>query len=553
MRPLGSLLHPRRTKGADGAERLRRRPRACLRRHRRRRSRPGITRYPPRRDRRRGVARPERLRCTRRLHRTWSGHRRELGRAVRCPRSRDCRRSSYTHRPDICESRHRRGLAVSNVLLISYYFPPIGGAGAQRPVKFARYLLEQGHRPTVLTGSGHTGGLWTPSDATLASDLPPEVRIIRVPGPEPSAGDALRSRLRRIARIESEWSRWWQHGIVEAGGDLSSIDVIYTIMSPYTSAEPSRALARKLGIGWIADLGDPWALDEMILYPTGVHRRLELAHMGRLLGSASAIIMSTREAVRQVLENFPRLEGRPVVAITNGYDAAVFDDDPAPRDPTRFRIVHTGYLHTELGLQQRRRAWTRRLLGGGIPGVDILTRSHVYLLEAVEDLLKRDPSLRDRLELHFAGVLSETDRRLAAASPVSVLHGYLSHADSIALMRSADLLFLPMQNLPAGRRSSTVPGKTYEYLASGRPILAAVPPGDTRDTVLSVGHAVCDPDDTKAIADTIASRINNPGEDPEVSMTLVRAFEGRELTRQLADVLRVVAPETTPDPPVPVG
>ena len=442
---------------------------------------------------------------------------------------------------------------MSTVLLISYYFPPIGGAGAQRPVKFARYLLEQGHTPTVLTGSGHTGGLWTPPDSTLASDIPPGVTVIRVPGPEPGTDDALHNRLRRIARMESDWSRWWQHGVIEAGRNLRSIDVIYTIMSPYTSAEPSRALARSLGIGWVADLGDPLALDEMILYPTGLHRRLELAHMRRLLGSASAVVMSTPEGVRQVIERFPELEGRPVVAITNGYDAADFEEEPAPRDPSRFRIVHTGYLHTELGLQQRRRAWTRRLLGGGVPGVDILTRSHVFLLEAVERLLERDPSLRNRLEVHFAGVLSETDRRLAASSPASVLHGYLSHADSIALMRSADLLFLPMQNLPPGRRSSTVPGKTYEYLASGRPILAAVPPGDARDTILSAGHTVCDPDDTDAIAETIASYLNKRGDEPEVNMELVRCFERRELTRQLADVMRVVAPNTTPAPALPVA
>src|SRR5207302_5191387 len=125
----------------------------------------------------------------------------------------------------------------------------------------------------------------------------------------------------------------------------------------------------------------------------------------------------------------------------------------------------------------------------------------VYLREAVDRLLERDPGLRGRLEVHFAGVLSETDRRLAARSPVSVLHGYLSHADSIALMRSADLLFLPMQNLPPGRRSSTVPGKTYEYLAAGRPILAAVPSGDAHDILKTVGHTVCAPDDVAAMAE----------------------------------------------------
>jgi glycosyltransferase involved in cell wall biosynthesis len=264
--------------------------------------------------------------------------------------------------------------------------------------------------------------------------------------------------------------------------------------------------------------------------------------------------MSTAEAARQLAEVFPELADRPIVSIPNGYDAADFADEPAPRkDPAKFRIIHTGYLHTELGLQQQRGAKLRQLLGGATPGVEILTRSHVYLLRAVEQLLERDPSLRDRLELHFAGVLSEIDRELAAQSPVSVLHGYLSHADSIALMRSADLLFLPMQNLPPGRRSTTVPGKTYEYLATGRPILAAVPPGDAHDILKNVGHTVCAPDDVAAMAKAIAAaivRLDSGAQPPEFDWDIVHSFERRVTARRLAGLLRDVvadaeAPATT--------
>ena len=436
---------------------------------------------------------------------------------------------------------------MSNILLISYYFPPVGGAGAQRPVKFAHYLRQLGRTTVVLTGSGATGGLWTPSDPTLGLDVPPETKVIRVQGPEPHSSGGFRTRAARLARRQSDWSRWWRNGIVAAGASLDNIDVIYTIMSPYTSAEASLALSKKLGVGWIADLGDPWALDEMMVYPTGLHRRLEIARMRRLLGTAAAIVMSTPEAAYQLVQEFPELAARRVVSITNGYDAADFADVPlAATDPMKFRIVHTGYLHTELGLQERQRRTMRRILGGATPGVDILTRSHVYLLEAVDRLLERDPSLGQRLEVHFAGVLSETDRRLAARSPVTVLHGYLSHADSIALMRSADLLFLPMQNLSGGRRSTTVPGKTYEYLASGRPILGAVPAGDARDILTRIGHAVCDPDDTTAIAETIATAMSDRNE-TQPNDTLGAQFAYDTLARDAASVIDAVScPEVRP-------
>ena len=67
------------------------------------------------------------------------------------------------------------------------------------------------------------------------------------------------------------------------------------------------------------------------------------------------------------------------------------------------------------------------------------------------------------------------------------LHGRLSHRETLALLRSADLLFLPMHELPPGQRAGLIPYKTYEYLAARRPILAAVPDGDVRDMLAPLG------------------------------------------------------------------
>lgn len=401
---------------------------------------------------------------------------------------------------------------MSRILLLSYYFPPIGGAGAQRPAKFARYLHDLGHDVVVLTGSGRTGMTWTPADPTLEGAVPAGVEIVRVPGPEPAPSEGMRNRFERLARRDNDWVRWWQAGVLRAGGDLLGIDVIHTIMSPFSSAEASDRLARRLGIGWIADLGDPWALDEMMVYPTAVHRRLEIRRMRRLLGTAAAIVMSTPEAARQLVEEFPELGARRVTAIPNGFDAADFGGaaTPAGAPSDKFRVVHTGYLHTEAGLRQRDQSFVRRLVGGGRPGVEILPRSHYFLLAAIEKL---DPTLRDRLELHLAGVISNVDRDLAERSGIAVLHGYMSHAESIALMRSADLLFLPMQALERGQRSTTVPGKTYEYLAAGRRILAAVPPGDARDLIAASGRGiVCEPSDVDGLAEAITDAMSRRAE-----------------------------------------
>lgn len=428
------------------------------------------------------------------------------------------------------------------LLFHSYHFPPIGGSGAQRPLRMARFLGEHGYEPVVVTGGGATADRWAPEDATLVAELPPELEIARLPAAaEPEGSTRWRGRAERWLFLRPRWSAWWIDGSTELAAEVAGdVDLIYVWMQPYDSAFAGAELAKRLGRPWVADLGDPWALDEMMVYPSALHRRRDLARMGALLETAAAVVMSTPEAVRRVLAAFPALRDRPVVAIPNGYDAADFDGPRPSRDDGRFRIVHTGYLHTELGRQLRSSLPMRRLLRGSVPGLDILTRSHVVLVEALNRLLEREPGLADTVELHLAGVLTDADREVAARCPVVTMHGYVTHAESVELMRSADLLFLPMQRLPPGVRATIVPGKTYEYLASGTPILGAVPEGDARDILAEAGNNVlCRPDDVDGMAAALAERIGafrhgEPGRPPDPAV--VARYEYRHLAERLAGV-----------------
>ena len=431
------------------------------------------------------------------------------------------------------------------LLLHSYHFPPIGGSGAQRPLKMVRALVGLGYQTIVVTGGGATADRWAPEDATLVAEIPAQLEIRRLPSEdEPAASSRLRGFAERWVGVRGRWSSWWSESsyrlALDSGAD---VDLIYVWMQPYASAEVGAALSKALHRPWVADLGDPWALDEMMIYPSAAHRRMALRQMHRLLSTASAIVMSTPEAVKRLEARFPELGDRPLVAIPNGFDAADFAGEPTPRSDDKFRIVHTGYLHTALGEQHRRRRLLRDALRGGVPGVDILTRSHVYLVDAINRLLARDPRLSDVLELHLAGVMSEADRAVATRCPVTI-HGYMTHAATIDLMRTADLLFLPMQNLPPGVRATIVPGKTYEYLASRTPILAAVPDGDARDILDEAGNAtLVRPDDVSGIAQGIEEQLERfraggppPLPDPEV----VARFEYGKLAADLARVFDVV-------------
>ena len=399
---------------------------------------------------------------------------------------------------------------MKQVLFLAYHFPPIGGAGAQRPAGLARRLPQLGYECTIVTGPGPGRSRWEPADETLLAGLGGQAtRIVRLDGPEPSAGTRWRQRAERWLPVESHWSRWWIHGAVERGVESAAeADLIYAWMRPYETAEAGARLSRRLGKPWVADLGDPWALDEMEIYPTALHRRRELARMRSLLGSADAVVMSTPEAVRRVRDAFPEFEQKILTSSPVGFEGADFRRAVAPRDDGTFRIVHTGALHTDDGSRLRRTRRARRLLGGMFLDVDILTRSHVYLLEAIDRLLAAEPGLAATIEVHFVGVMSELDREVSERSPVSRLHGYELHGETIHLIRTADLLFLPMHDLPPGTRAGLVPGKTYEYLASGRPILAAVPDGDARDLLAEAGSALlCRPSDVAAMAQHIENQV----------------------------------------------
>lgn len=438
---------------------------------------------------------------------------------------------------------------MKRVLFLAYYFPPGGGAGVQRSLKFVRYLRENGYEPVVVTGPAVPDTRWTPADVSLLDELPEGTEIIRAPGPHPADRTGWGARAERWLRLEPPWAAWWRVSAVEAGRGVEGVDLVYASMSPWESGEAAATLAEELGVPWVADLRDPWALDEMTVYPSRLHRRLEKARMRTVLASASAIVANTPEAARVIREELPELASTPLTAIPNGFDAADFEGPAPTPEPGIFRIVHAGYLHTDLGRRHDRQRLTRRILGGATPGVDILPRSHLFLLAALDRVLTRDTSLVRTVRVDLVGIASEADRsavREATRFPEVVrIHGYLPHEETVALLRGADLLFLPMHDLPAGQRATIVPGKSYEYLGASRPVLAAVPDGDCRDLMVAAGNAhVCRPRDVDALERALLAEIERArrGADPQPPHAeVVARFERRRLARELCRVFDSVA------------
>lgn len=427
--------------------------------------------------------------------------------------------------------------------MLARQFPPIGGAGVQRSAGTARHLPEFGWEPIVVTGPAQHVDRFNPQDPGLLSGIPPATEIHRLQGPEPAARSGRRERVDRLLQIPAPWGRWWAGGAVEEGRRAAAgAEVLLVSCNPYETAPAGARLSAELGLPWVADLEDPWALDEMRVHPTALHRRRDLRQMRAALATASAVIMCADEAAERVRRELPGLQERIVTSIPIGAEPEDFDVPAAEREPGVLRIVHTGTIHTELGVRHRETRRARRLLGGSAIDVDVLTRSHLFLLEAIDRVLAADPSLAGRIELVLAGSLTPGDLAAIGSRSWVRMPGLLPHEQSIALLRSADLLFLPMYDIPAGQRAGIVPYKTYEYLAAGAPILAAVPDGDARDMLAASGRAtLVRPSDVTAMAAAVRAAALGARPAAERTPPALGPLERRAAVERIAAVLDEVA------------
>jgi glycosyltransferase involved in cell wall biosynthesis len=435
---------------------------------------------------------------------------------------------------------------LKKVLFIAYYFPPIGGAGTQRSLKFVKFLPKYGWHPLVVTGLGETSAHDSPRDETFHDEVPKIVDVYRTSRVE--TGDnphGLLQRLRDLLGMSTRFTRNWTSEATKTAARAyaeKGADLIYVSLSPFEGALAASSLAERFGLPWIADLRDPWALDEVQVHVSSLHRRLELLRMRRRLRSASTIIMNTPEATKRLLSAFPEFSRKRVVTITNGFDAGDFTCRGRPVPVERpFTILHAGYLHVGSGLHMRKHRSLYSALGRTVEGVDFLTRSHYFLLQALERWVASDSGLRSKVRLTLVGKLSEEDTTIVKASSVSDLvefRGYQSHQETVKQMAEASVLFLPMHSLPPGQRATIVPGKTYEYMATGQPILAAVPEGDARDFVTKAGTGyVCAPDDVEGMVRILRDLYAAWAERREAvhwNKECVDLFERRRLTQCLA-------------------
>lgn len=442
-----------------------------------------------------------------------------------------------------------------SVLLLSYLFPPRGGAGVQRALKFAKYLPQFGWEPLVVAnGSQAQDDVTKVQDPTLARELPADavVKYTELTGSERRRYRRMQSRWRH-GLVPTDLMTWWIKPAVRAGMELveqHQPSAIMVTMSPFTSAQAGLELKKRTGLPLALDLRDPWALDETRIYPTAFHAWRDWVAMKRALREADLVIMNNPESARAAREAFS-LPATKVVSLTNGFDAEDMElahrAAVAPAPAGKLRIVHTGMFHTEWAP-----IWDAWAGGSGLASklkyarrpVNLWTRTPKYLLAAMEQAVREGALALEQLELVLVGELSKADQAMVEASavaPAVKMLGYRTHEESLGWVISADVLFLPLHTPVDGGSALIVPGKAYEYLGSGRPILAMGPPGDMRRFIEETDSGVALAGDDVAGAARALADFFQAKERGVLLHTQDRAavdrFARRQLTRRLAAAL----------------
>jgi len=367
------------------------------------------------------------------------------------------------------------------VLIIAYFFPPLGGAGVQRTIKFVKYLPSLGWSPVVVT-VGESD--YPMRDASLLSDIPTETPVFRTDIDDVWARwrwlDSakffwrLAPVVRNLVCFPDPWIGWTRYAVDSALEAVEKFQprVIYSTSSPYTSHLVAREVKKRTGIPWVADFRDEWSENPYMKigrFGRWRHRRAE----AKVLATADRVVAVTPGMTAQ----FASLAGRAThefMTITNGYDEDDLNVAGAESERNmRFTVTYAGLFYG--------------------------ARQPDYFLKGLRLAIQGDEELADAMRFVVVGNNQGNPHLDTFEYPnVVVNRGYVSHAEAVALTGRADLLLLV---IPYAGAEINYPGKLFEYLASGRHIFALAPPDGAAAELVRQARAgvVVAPDDVEAI------------------------------------------------------
>jgi len=418
-----------------------------------------------------------------------------------------------------------------HALVVAYYFPPLGLSGVQRVSKLVKYLPENGWDVTVLTVEP---GAYFAFDDELLGDVEGDgVTIVRtkttdptmrrdgrsvVPFPDESKRRVF-SWLSQLLLIPDNKIGWKKHALKEGRRLLAkhSFDLVYATAPPYTCFLVGEALAREAGLPLVLDYRDDWVSNPRHRYPTLLHKYLTSRKERGALSQAGTVI-----AINQTISDLikSRVPHASTVVVPQGYDPEDFtsvskpEELPDSEEQRKMTFLYTGMFYDA---QQP----------------DVFLRAFAAVLNANTDY-------RGYVSARFVGLFSERALRLVSElglEPNVEVLGYQNHSSSISELENCDVAWMTIGQQPGAAMIST--GKMYEYMGSGKPILALIPEGEARRALEPYNASyICDPSDEKAVSMMIEKLIQDKEKDllPRGNDSYSARFDRRKLTAAVVGI-----------------
>jgi len=394
------------------------------------------------------------------------------------------------------------------VLIITYYWPPAGGPGVQRVLKFAKYLPEFGWDPIILTVAN---GEYPAIDESLAKDIPEGCKVYKTKTLEPSSFYRKFTGMKQHEKIPvanlaqkniswkkklSNWVRlnlfvpdakigWIPYAVAQGKKIIreEQPDIIFSSSPPPTVHLIAKKLAKWSGLKWVADFRDPWTKIHYLQNQKFISfskRRNQNLERDVVAGCDKATCVSTNFVNLISSDQKDKFE-----IITNGFDTETVVSTEIKASKNVFKILYIGGL-----------TWNR-----------YYKSFFVWLKE----LIQKGYLDENKIKIQLAGSIEPTIKKeieeLFSTLNVLDVKAYLPHSEAVSLMHEADLLLLFLEQVEG--YEGHIPGKLFEYIS-------------TQNRILGLGSATGE--SAQILEKTKAGRVISPENEQEIKKQLITEF-----------------------------
>ncbi|MBI9072708.1 MAG: glycosyltransferase [Melioribacteraceae bacterium] len=412
------------------------------------------------------------------------------------------------------------------VLVLAYYFPPMGLSGVQRTLKFTKYMKQFNWEPTVIT-CGNTG--YFAHDYSLLKEAEDAgIRIIRTESFDPNSllkkygtitmpREIVRKTLSKISKtvlIPDNKISWANKAYKKAKELLQTekYDAIFTTIPPYSSFVSAAKLKQEFGIPLFVDYRDLWYGNHFAFYPTPYHRVKHKKLEANSLRLCDKTIVVNRKIKEKLLEYYPFLKHDDVVIISHGYDSADFENlVKLPKTNKKMQLTYSGIFY------------------------EMITPK--YFLKAFKEITKERPDIAANIELNFIGHFRKENHKLVKKLGLQQFvkdHGYMDHKEMLRRLVMSDVLWMMIGK---SKNTDTVTaGKLFEYFGTRKPIIVSVPEGASKFNANEYGASfITEPDNITEIKEAIIKvhTLYKAGELPKPNEEFIESLDRKNLTERL--------------------